>query len=208
MPVPICILGLSKSCKLIRLPLTLAGLPSAVVLSCASILSKNSVLTCVSAISASPREVPAFTVHVDLLLRCAPVDSLLRCAPVASLLRCAPAQLALRANLRLLHLAPAPALDCLSPRSVRYRAGVLRCATVASFAPAHLALRAACGRLPSQRPLACVRSRSVDSQALPTCSPFGVAFGNLSPFGRLWLISLYSGLLLHVCSLTVVSHKA
>ena len=26
----------------------------------------------------------------------------------------------------------------------------------ASFAPAHLALRAACGRLPSQRPLACV----------------------------------------------------
>ena len=120
----------------------------------------------------------------------------------------APAQLALRANLRLLHLAPAPALDCLSPRSVRYRAGVLRCATVASFAPAHLALRAACGRLPSQRPLACVRSRSVDSQALPTCSPFGVAFGNLSPFGRLWLIPLYSGLLLHVCSLTVVSHKA
>ena len=33
---------------------------------------------------------------------------------------------------------------------------VLRCATVASFAPAHLALRAACGRLPSQPPLACV----------------------------------------------------
>ena len=48
----------------------------------------------------------------------------LRCAPVASLLRLptlgytvdsfAPAQLALRANLRLLHLAPAPALDCLT----------------------------------------------------------------------------------------------
>ena len=29
---------------------------------------------------------------------------------------------------------------------MRYRAGVLRCATVASFAPAHLALRAAFGR--------------------------------------------------------------
>ena len=30
-------------------------------------------------------------------------------------------------------------------------------APVASFAPAHLALRAACDRLPSQRPLACVQ---------------------------------------------------
>ena len=29
----------------------------------------------------------------------------------------APAQLALRANLRLVYLAPAPALDCLSPRN-------------------------------------------------------------------------------------------
>ena len=36
----------------------------------------------------------------------------------------APAQLALRANLRLLHLAPAPALDCLSLEDMRYRAGV------------------------------------------------------------------------------------
>jgi hypothetical protein len=46
------------------------------------------------------------------------------------------------------------------PLDMRYRAGVLRCAPVASFAPAHVALRAAFGRLPSQRPLACVRSRS------------------------------------------------
>ena len=34
---------------------------------------------------------------------------------------------------------------------------VLRFAPVASFAPAHVALRAAFGRLPSQRPLACVQ---------------------------------------------------
>ena len=49
-----------------------------------------------------------------------------------------------------------------------------------------------CGRLPSQRPLACVRSRSVDSQDLPTCSSFGAALwqsistfpeGLDSPFG-------------------------
>ena len=52
---------------------------------------------------------------------------------------------------------------------------LLRFAPVASFAPAHVALRAAFGRLPSQRPLACVRSRSVDSQDLPTCSSFGAA---------------------------------
>jgi hypothetical protein len=58
---------------------------------------------------------------------------------------------------------------------MRYRAGVLRYAPVASFAPAHVALRAALGRLPSQRPLACVRSRSVDSQGLPTRSSFGAA---------------------------------
>ena len=45
---------------------------------------------------------------------------------------------------------------CLVP-SQRPLACDLRCATVASFAPAHLALRAAFGRLPSQRPLACVQ---------------------------------------------------
>ena len=32
-----------------------------------------------------------------------------------------------------------------------------------------------CCLVPSQRPLACVRSRSVDSQDLPTCSSFGAA---------------------------------
>jgi hypothetical protein len=38
---------------------------------------------------------------------------------------------------------------------------LLRCAPVASFAPTHVALRAAFGRLPSQRPLACVRSQLI-----------------------------------------------
>ena len=80
-------------------------------------------------------------------------DSLLRYAPVASLLRYAPVA----------H----PGLHiCLTLES---------CAIARVFAPAHVALRAAFGRLPSQRPLACVRSRSVDSQDLPTCSSFGVA---------------------------------
>ena len=75
---------------------------------------------------------------------------MLRFAPVASLLRL-----------------PTLGYTFVSPfRSVRYRAGVLRCAPfasvlrfapVASFAPAHVALRAAFGRLPSQRPLACVQ---------------------------------------------------
>jgi hypothetical protein len=98
------------------------------------------------------------------------VDSVLRFATVASLLRYAPVA----------H----PGLHiCLS-------LGI--CAIARVFAPAHLALRAACGRLPSQRPLACVRSRSVDSQDLPTCSSFGAALwqsistfpeGLDSPFG-------------------------
>ena len=56
----------------------------------------------------------------------------------------APAQLALRANLWLVYLAPAPALDCLSREPWRYRAGDLRFATVASvlrFAPVASLLR-------------------------------------------------------------------
>ena len=119
----------------------------------------------------------------------------------------APAQLALRANLRLAYLAPAPALDCLSlgicaiarvisaslrlprcsaslrlppyygcpPWATHLSLPLDQCAFALVFAPAHVALRAAFGRLPSQRPLACVRSRSVDSQVLPTCSSFGAA---------------------------------
>ena len=47
---------------------------------------------------------------------------------------------------------------------------LLRCAPVASFAPTHVALRAAFGRLPSQRPLACVRSRSA-SRPYPWQTP-------------------------------------
>ena len=50
------------------------------------------------------------------------------------------------------------------PWDMRYRAGDLRCAPVASFAPAHVALRAAFGRLPSQRPLACVQVSGFRSQ--------------------------------------------
>ena len=82
---------------------------------------------------------PTLGYTVDSVLRFATVASLLRYAPVAhpglhiclSLGICAialvfaPAQLALRANLRLVYLAPALALDCLPPRSVRCRAGVL-----------------------------------------------------------------------------------
>ena len=83
----------------------------------------------------------------------------------------APAQLALRANLWLVYLAPAPALDCLSLEPWRYRAGDLRFATVASFAPAHLALRAAFGRLPSQRPLACVQVSNFRFQVFSSSPP-------------------------------------
>jgi hypothetical protein len=50
----------------------------------------------------------------------------------------APAQLALWANLRLLYLAPAPALDCLTLES---------CAIARVFAPAQLIRRLPCGSL-------------------------------------------------------------
>ena len=57
---------------------------------------------------------------------------------------------------------------------------VLRCAPVASFAPAHVALRAAFCRLPSQPPLACVRSRLISLRFT-----LRAARGSLSLYGRL-----------------------
>ncbi len=105
----------------------------------------------------------------------------------------APAQLALRANLRLVYLAPAPALDCLS---------LGKCAIARVFAPTHVALRAAFARqcwfaffpvcltlraalcsLPRNRPFACFPASArwhLFSAALrlprslPLISPFGL----------------------------------
>ena len=105
----------------------------------------------------------------------------------------APAQLALRANLRLVYLEPAPALDCLS---------LLKCAIARVFAPTHVALRAAFARqcwfaffavcltlraalcsLPRNRPFACFPASArwhVFSAALrlprslPLISPYGL----------------------------------
>ena len=71
-------------------------------------------------------------------------------------------------------------------RSVRFRAGVLRFAPVASFAPAHVALRAAFGRLPSQRPLACVRCATVAS--VLRCAP--VAHPGLHICLSLWTCAI------------------
>jgi hypothetical protein len=74
----------------------------------------------------------------------------------------APAQLALRANLRLVYLAPALALDCLS-------LGI--CAIARVFAPTHVALRAAYGRLSGQRPLARIQVSGLQSQVCLLHSP-------------------------------------
>ena len=76
---------------------------------------------------------------------------MLRFAPVASLLRL-----------------PTLGYTFVSPfRSVRFRAGVLRFAPVASFAPAHVALRAAFGSLPSGFP-----------SRLGRVKPFALRFGS------------------------------
>ena len=78
-------------------------------------------------------------------LKAAQLASLLRFAPVASLLRL-----------------PTLGYTFVSPfRSVRFRAGVRSRLIALRFT-----LRAAFGRLPSQRPLACVRSNSFTLSAL------------------------------------------
>ena len=86
----------------------------------------------------------------------------------------APAQLALRANLRLVYLAPAPALDCLFPWDMRYRAGVrsrlisLRFTLRAAFGSLSLCVRLS-------RPSGCLR-QAVLVRTPPRCLTLRAAY--------------------------------
>jgi len=65
------------------------------------------------------------------------------------------------------------------PRSPRLRVSTLSILRFASFASGHVALRAACGRLPSQRPLACVLRCATVASFAPAHVALRAACGRL-----------------------------